>query len=71
MTLSDLTVETFLILRAAFFYENGTPKPFNLRDKRDTQDDPLDVHIASILADHLQNAVCQRAPGSLTSPDMP
>jgi hypothetical protein len=63
MTLTDLTVEAFLILRAAFFQEDATPKSFTLREKRNTQDDPLDEHIAGILAAHLRDATCQRSTG--------
>jgi hypothetical protein len=68
--LSDLTIEAFLILRDAFFNETGVPIPFSLREKRNTQDDPLDEYIASILADRLTNASCQKSPGPLISPDL-
>ncbi len=70
MSLSDLTLEVFLILRTAFFANDGTPIPFGLRAKRNTQDDPLDEYIAGILHADLQDATCHRAPGPLTSPDM-
>lgn len=65
-----ITVDTFLILRNAFFNEDGSPKPFSLDDKKNTQDDPLDVYIAGILSRQLIDTSCQRAPGPLTSPDM-
>lgn len=67
---SDLTLDIFLILRAAFFADDGFPTPFSLRAKRNTQDDPLDAYIAGIVQEHLRDAVCHRAPGPLTSPDM-
>lgn len=70
MPLSDLTIETFLILREAFFRANGSPKPFALREKHNTQDDPLDEHIASLLTSRLTNALCQKASGPLISPDL-
>lgn len=70
MPLSDLTIEAFLILRDAFFYEDGSSKPFTLRDKKNTQDDPLDEYIAATLATGLTDASCQRASGPLISPDM-
>src|SRR5579863_7847859 len=70
MPASDLTVDTFLILRNAFFNADGSPKAFSLRDKKNTQDDTLDVHIATLLSQHLTDAVCQRAPGPLINPDM-
>lgn len=70
MALSDLTIEAFLILRDAFFHQDSSPKPFSLRDKRNTQDDPLDAHIATILSQKLTNATCQKASGPLISPDM-
>jgi endonuclease III len=65
MPASDLTVDTFLILRNAFFNADGSPRAFSLRDKKNTQDDPLDVQIATLLSQHLTDAVCQRAPGRL------
>ena len=68
--LSDLTIEAFLILRDVFFDETGVPIPFSLREKRNTQDDPLDEYIALILTDRLTNASCQKAPGPLISPDL-
>ncbi len=70
MPLSDLTVDTFLILRNAFFNEDGSPKTFFLRDKKNTQSDPLDEHIASVLSQQLKDSSCQKSKGPLTSPDM-
>ncbi len=67
---SDLTVEAFLILRDAFFRKDGLPKLFTLREKRNTQDDPLDQHIAGILTSKLTDALCQKSSGPLISPDL-
>jgi hypothetical protein len=46
---SDLSVETFLLLRHKFFDAKGHPVSFPLCDKRNTQDDPLDEYISEIL----------------------
>lgn len=70
MALSDLTVEAFLILRDAFFHKDGSPKLFTLREKHNTQDDPLDEYIAGILASKLVDATCQKSSGPLISPDL-
>ncbi|MCL4514608.1 MAG: hypothetical protein M1379_03295 [Firmicutes bacterium] len=69
MPLPDLTVETFLALRDAFFNNDGSPKPFTLRKKGNTQDDPLDVYITEVLKARLNDAECQKSSGPLTSPD--
>jgi len=45
---ADLTLEVFTILREHFFDRNGTPKPFPLREKRNTQDNPLDEYICDV-----------------------
>jgi hypothetical protein len=37
---ADLTLEAFTILREHFFDQSGAPKPFPLREKRNTQDNP-------------------------------
>jgi len=67
---TDLTIETFLALRETFFSQDGSPKPFRLREKRNTQDDPLDEHIAVVLSKGLRSSRCQKAPGPLISPDL-
>jgi hypothetical protein len=59
MSLSDLSVDAFLLLRDAFFDSDGSAKLFTLPDKRNTQDDPLDTHIASIFSQHLTDAICR------------
>jgi hypothetical protein len=70
MSLSDLTVEAFLILREAFFQADGSPKLFSLREKHNTQDDPLDEYIAKLLQSKLADALCQKSSGPLISPDL-
>jgi hypothetical protein len=66
----DLVVEAFILLRNTFFDDNGEPIPFALREKRNTQDDPLDEYIANVLTQGLIDAVCQKSPGPLISPDL-
>jgi hypothetical protein len=69
--MTDLTTESFLILRSSFFSKGEKPKPFRLRDKRNTQDDPLDEYIHRLLSDQLPvDADCLKAPGPLITPDL-
>lgn len=68
--LSNLAIEAFLILRDAFFDNNGVPITYLLRDKKNTQDDPFDEYIAQILSGKLTDAICIKAPGPLISPDL-
>lgn len=68
---TDLSVDVFLSLRRSFFHPDSMPRPFRLREKRNTQDDPLDEHICSILENDLQKDITvARAPGPLVTPDM-
>jgi hypothetical protein len=68
---ADLTVEAFLILRDHFFDQKGLPKLFPLREKRNTQDNPLDEYICDVvLGSHLQRSECVPSPGPLISPDL-
>jgi len=67
---ADLTIEAFVILREHFFSQNGTPRPFPLREKRNTQDNPLDEYICGVLGHHLQDSECVPSPGPLISPDL-
>lgn len=68
---SDLLAETFLVLRGAFFEEDAAPRTFQLRDKRNTQDDPFDERIHRLLSDSLPaETVCVKAPGPLITPDL-
>jgi hypothetical protein len=67
----DLSVIAFLALRRAFFDDAGRPTDFDLRDKRNTQDDPFDVMVHDILSQaEGDDVTCVRAPGPLISPDM-
>ncbi len=69
--MTDLTTESFLILRNSFFGKGARPRPFRLRDKRNTQDDPLDEYIHKVLSEHLPSGVdCLKAPGPLITPDL-
>lgn len=47
---TDLTTESFLILRNSFFGKGQKPRHYRLRDKRNTQDDPLDEYIHRLLS---------------------
>jgi hypothetical protein len=67
---SDLAVAAFRVLRDVFFDAAGAPRPFDLRDKRNTQDDPLDEYIHQLLQDGIPDISCVKAPGPLTTPDM-
>lgn len=67
---SDLTADVFCILHDMFFEDGCLPKSFPLRMKSNTQDDPLDEYVAKVLTTELKDAVCQKAPGPLVSPDI-
>jgi hypothetical protein len=67
---TDLTPEVFTILREHFFDQKGTPKTFPLREKRNTQDNPLDEYICNVLRNRLQDSECVPAPGPLINPDL-
>lgn len=66
----DITVLVFLALRRRFFNDAGEPRPFALRPKRNTQDDPLDEFLAAVALADLDGVRCLPAPGPLTTPDM-
>ena len=69
--ITDLTIESFLVLRSSFYGKNGKPRPYRLRDKRNTQDDPLDEYIHRLLSDQFPADVdCLKAPGPLITPDL-
>jgi len=70
MPLTDLAVDTFLILKETFFNEDGSSKSFSLRDKKNTQSDPLDEYISKVLSDKLIDSRCQKSPGPLINPDL-
>lgn len=69
-SMTNLAVDVFLTLSMLFFDADGNPKRFSLREKRNTQDDPLDEHIADQLEKRLDDAVCKKAPGPLITPDL-
>ncbi len=68
--MDDLVVRCFSALRNRFFERDSKPLPFSLPDKRNTQDDPLDVYVHRILIEELTDATCVRTPGPLVTPDM-
>lgn len=68
--MTDLTLEAFTILREHFFDQNGAPRSFPLREKRNTQDNPLDEYICQVLRNRLQDSECVPAPGPLINPDL-
>jgi hypothetical protein len=67
---TDLVVDVFLLLRDSFFGASMQPAPFELRQKRNTQDDPLDEYISRLLEAGLKDAACRKAPGPLITPDL-
>jgi hypothetical protein len=64
----DLPTKTFLVLRDRFFDDAGQPIDFSLRDKKNTQDDPLDEYLHNLLSEELGCNVVKASP--LVSPDM-
>ena len=67
---ADLSALAFLRLRQRFFGADGQPTPFQLREKRNTQDDPFDEHLAGSVLAGLKGITCIQAPGPLITPDM-
>ncbi|MBP2017732.1 hypothetical protein J2Z79_001117 [Symbiobacterium terraclitae] len=65
----DLAVKVFGVLHAAFFDAQGKPIPFFLREKANTQSDPLDEHISELITGAIKGVECFKA-GSITSPDL-
>lgn len=68
--MSDLPTVAFLALRRAFFDAAGAPIPFQLRQKRNTQDDPFDEHLVNNVLGALPEVSIMKAPGPLVSPDL-
>jgi len=68
--ISDIVIEVFIALRKELFSEEGEPKQFHLREKRNTQDDPFDEYIHNLLREHLKDVRCTKAPGPLITPDI-
>lgn len=70
-TSADMALAVFTVLRKEFFSAALKPKPFGLRDKENTQDDPLDEHIATRVAERVGKSITVvPATGPLISPDM-
>jgi hypothetical protein len=69
--MTDLPAAVFLVLRNEFFLAGAAPKPYRLRDKRNTQDDPFDEHVQDVLSHQLPNdTYALPAPGPLITPDL-
>ena len=68
--MKDLPTLAFIALRQRFFDDRGRPRPFYLRDKGNTQDDPLDEFLVQDVLAKLAGVTCSPAPGPLISPDM-
>lgn len=68
--MKDIITEAFLALRDHFFDKKGRPIPFQLRDKRNTQDDPFDEYLTTEVLAHLEGITCVKASGPLITPDM-
>jgi len=68
--MSDIVTTVFLTLRERFFDDFGKPLPFELRDKRNTQDDPFDEFLTTDVLVGLNEIKCARASGPLITPDM-
>lgn len=67
----ELPVEAFLVLSEHFFPRGKGRLHFSLREKRDTQDDPLDKYICRVLGRGLgEGATVEESTGPLVSPDM-
>lgn len=67
----DLASEAFLVLRHTFFDSDGRPAPFELRSKRNTQDDPFDEHVLKVLENGLPEPLMAQSSGKpLVSPDI-
>ena len=66
---SDLTTELFKILRTSFFDDELCPIPFSLREKKNTQDDPLDEYLTELIGKKAVDYKCEKASGPLISPD--
>ena len=68
--MGDITTDIFMKLRSQFFDEAGQPIPFQLRPKKNTQDDPFDEYLARDVLGDLTGVECVKAPGPLITPDM-
>ncbi|GHA85937.1 hypothetical protein GCM10010330_45320 [Streptomyces tendae] len=60
----------FTILSERFFDDQGHSVPFQLRDKRNTQDDPFDEYVTELLRQEMpEEVIVLRADKPLVSPD--
>jgi len=66
----DIPTLAFLRLRSRFFDDACQPIPFHIRDKRNTQDDPLDEMLGQEVLDGLAGITTSRAGGPLVTPDL-
>jgi hypothetical protein len=67
----DLAAATFAALTEEFFELDDVPVPFSLRDKRNTQDDPLDELVKEVLDRRLPKDIRVISSGKpLVSPDI-
>ena len=60
----------FLSSAGAFFTPEGSPVPFSLRPKQNTQDDPFDEYIADVVLGNIEQLECVKASGPLITPDV-
>lgn len=67
--LRDIPALAFLRLQRRFFDDGGNPVPFQLRDKRNTQDDPFDEFLANTVFSGWSGFDCV-THGPLITPDM-
>jgi len=65
-----LAVHAFLSARQRFWDDRGVPVPFELRPKRNTQDDPFDELLATRVFTSLPGITCAKSPGPLITPDL-
>ena len=65
-----LSAHAFLAVRQHFWDIGGTPTEFELRPKRNTQDDPFDEYLIANVFAALPGIGCAKSPGPLISPDM-
>ncbi len=66
--MNDIPINAFVMLRKHFFDDDMKPTDFFLRQKKNTQDDPLDEYMANNVLSNL-DVECERS-GPLVSPDI-
>ena len=65
----DLATQAFLTLRSHLYSGPDDPTPLDLRDKRNTQDDPFDEYLAETVFDSIDGVETAKA-SPLTTPDI-